>query len=130
MNVGSDFILVGLLDGQVYLEFNNIGGLGFQSVTARSQLLYNDGEVHQLNFTFNAGQFQLLLDNANVSVESKWQSIIVVPGLSASINIIMYYDAIAYPRFLNFHHSYISNYLLCPPPTPTSLTPLEIFISY
>ena len=72
MGVGSDFIVIGLLDGQLYLEFNNLGGLNSNSVTARSQQLYNNAEVHRLNFTFNAGEFQLQVDGTDIPLESKW----------------------------------------------------------
>ena len=74
MNVGSDFVIVGLLDGQLYLEFNNLGGLATEttSVMGRSQQLYNDAEIHRLNFTFNAGEFELQVDGTDISVESKY----------------------------------------------------------
>ena len=72
VNVGSDFIVLGLLDGQVYLEFNNNGGFHFQSITARSQLLYNDAQLHSVNFTFSNGEFQLMLDNVDIPIESKF----------------------------------------------------------
>ena len=72
LGLGSDFILLGLLDGRIYLEFNNIGGLHSLSTTVSSSRRYNDGEAHQLSFTFNRGQFQLLLDSTdNIQVESK-----------------------------------------------------------
>lgn len=62
VTVNGDFILLGLLNGRVYLEFNNIGGLHSLSVVHSSSQLYNDGELHRLNFTFNRGQFMLTLD--------------------------------------------------------------------
>ena len=67
----SDFVLIGLLNGHVYTEFNNIGSLRFQSINGTSQQLYNDGEIHQLNFTFNTGQLELLVDNSPVSLQGK-----------------------------------------------------------
>ena len=71
VTVGSDFILLGLLNGSVYLEFNNIGGLHSLSTISSSSRLYNNGEVHQLNFTFNRGQFMLIVDNTdNISPPS------------------------------------------------------------
>lgn len=68
--MGSDFILLGLLNGSVYLEFNNIGGLHSLSTIASSSQPYNDGELHQLNFTFNCGQFMLLVDSVDNSPPS------------------------------------------------------------
>ena len=65
--VGSDFILLGLLNGSVYLEFNNIGGLHSLSTITSSSHIYNDGELHELNFTFYRGQFTLLVDSADSS---------------------------------------------------------------
>lgn len=64
---GSDFILLGLLNGNVYLEFNNIGGLHSLSIISTSSQLYNDGELHRLNFTFNREQFMLTVDNTDHS---------------------------------------------------------------
>lgn len=68
--VGSDFILLGLLNGSTYLEFNNIGGLHSLSTISSSSRLYNDGELHRLNFTFNRGQFVLTVDNTDESPPS------------------------------------------------------------
>ena len=67
VNVNGDFILLGLLNGSVYLEFNNIGGLHSVSVINSSSQLYNDGELHRLNFTFNGGRFMFTVDGTNYS---------------------------------------------------------------
>ena len=67
VTVNGDFILLGLLNGRVYLEFNNIGGLHSLSVVHSSSQLYNDGELHRLNFTFNGGRFMLTLDGTEDS---------------------------------------------------------------
>ena len=67
VNVNGDFILLGLLNGSVYLEFNNIGGLHSLSVVHSSSQLYNNGELHRLNFTFNRGRFRLTLDGTDDS---------------------------------------------------------------
>lgn len=67
VTVGSDFILLGLLSGSVYLEFNNIGGLHSLSTISSSSQVYNDGQLHQLNFTFNRGQFILTVDGVDNS---------------------------------------------------------------
>ena len=65
--MNGDFVLLGLLNGSVYLEFNNNGGLHSLSVVHSSSQLYNDGELHRLNFTFNGRQFMLTLDGTNDS---------------------------------------------------------------
>jgi hypothetical protein len=67
VTVNGDFILLGLLNGRVYLEFNNIGGLHALSVIHSSSQLYNDAEMHQLNFTFNRGRFMLTVDGTDES---------------------------------------------------------------
>ena len=71
INVGSDFVLLGLLNGQLYVEFNNIGGIHPQSVIATSEQLYNDTQIHHVNFTFDTGTFRLLVDN-QILLESKF----------------------------------------------------------
>lgn len=71
INVGSDFVLLGLLNGRLYVEFNNIGGIHSQSVTAMSEQLYNDTQIHHVNFTFDTGTFRLLVDNVEI-LESKF----------------------------------------------------------
>ena len=70
VNVGSDFVLLGLLNGQLYVEFNNIGGIHSQSVIATSEQLYNDTQIHHVNFTFDTGMVRLLVDNAEILLES------------------------------------------------------------
>lgn len=72
INVGSDFVLLGLLNGRLYVEFNNIGGIHSQSAIATSEQLYNDTQIHHVNFTFDTGMFRLLIDNVDVSLESKF----------------------------------------------------------
>ena len=71
VTVDGDFILLGLLNGSVYVEFNNIGGLHSLSTIFLSSQPFNDGELHQLNFTFNRGQFVLTVDNINSPPPSK-----------------------------------------------------------
>ena len=71
INVGSDFVLLGLLNGRLYVEFNNNGGLHSLSATATSEQLYNDTQIHHVNFTFETGMFRLSVDSVEISLESK-----------------------------------------------------------
>ena len=65
------YAVFGLLNGQVFMSFNDLGGLPERTINGTSQQLYNDGEIHRVNFTFDSGELGILVDNVAILLRGK-----------------------------------------------------------
>ena len=65
------YAVIGLLNGRVFMSFNDFSGLPQQTIDGTSQELYNDGEIHRVNFTFDSGELGILVDNIAISLQRK-----------------------------------------------------------